>query len=227
MGSERLAASFVVAARWRGFRPAQTRDIAVQAVASYRESMRKPAETGVLEAWYSRITFDDVLALAGKDAAMVALVRKRVADAREQTHEHVLHKLTEPVRGLPRIVDQPPLLVHHKEVTERVLAAFFKRHRKTVPEERRLLFDRFTLVDAALKVVGVGSVGTRCYAVLFLGSPDDPMFLQVKEARRSVLEQFTGRARVKHNGQRVVVGQRLRQSCRSSRRLCCRDFPWC
>jgi uncharacterized protein (DUF2252 family) len=209
---KRLAASFVVAARWRGFRPAQARDIAVQAVASYRESMRKRAETGVLEAWYSRITFEDVLALAGKDAAMVAQVRKRVAEAHEQTHEHVLHKLTAPARGLPRIVDHPPLLFHRKDVTERVLAAFFKRYRETLPEERRILFDRFTVVDAALKVVGVGSVGTRCYVVLFLSSPDDPLFLQVKEARRSVLEQFTGRARVKHNGQRVVVGQRLMQS---------------
>lgn len=209
---KRLAASFVVAARWRGFRPAQARDIAVQVVTSYRASMRKRAEQGVLEAWYSRITFDDVLALAGKDATMVSQVKKRVAEAREQTHERVLHKLTAPVRGLPRIGDQPPLLFHRKDVTERILAAFFKRYRATLPEERRILFDRFTVVDAALKVVGVGSVGTRCYVVLFLAAPDDPLFLQVKEARRSVLEQFTRRARVKHNGQRVVVGQRLMQS---------------
>jgi uncharacterized protein (DUF2252 family) len=209
---KRLAASFVVAARWRGFRGAQARSIAVQAVASYRESMLKRAGTGVLEGWYSRITFDDVLALAGKDAAMIAQVRKRVAEAHEQTHEHVVHKLTSPVRGVPRIVDQPPLLFHRKDVTDRVLAAFFKRYRDTLPEERRILFDRFKLIDAALKVVGVGSVGTRCYVVLFLAAPDDPLFLQVKEARRSVLEQFTGRARVKHNGQRVVVGQRLMQS---------------
>lgn len=209
---KRLAASFVVAARWRGFRPAQARGIAVQAVASYRASMRKRAGTGVLEGWYSRITFDDVLALVGKDAALIARVKKRVAEAHEQTQEHVAHKLTSPVRGVPRLIDQPPLLFHRKEVTERMLAAFFKRYRDTLPEERRILFDRFKGVDAAMKVVGVGSVGTRCYVALFLAAPDDPLFLQVKEARRSVLEQFTRRARVKHNGQRVVVGQRLMQS---------------
>ena len=209
---KRLAASFVVAARWRGFRRAQAREIAVQAVTSYRESMRKRVGTGVLEGWYSRITFDDVLALVGKDATLMARVRKRLAEAHEQTQEHVLQKLTSPVRSLPRIIDRHPLLFHPKDVTERVIAAFFKRYRKTLPEERRILFDRFKLVDAAIKVVGVGSVGTRCYVVLFLAAPDDPLFLQVKEARRSVLEQFTRRARVAHNGQRVVVGQRLMQS---------------
>ena len=209
---KRLTASFVVAARWRGFRRAQARDIAVQVVTSYRESMHERAGTGVLEGWYSRITFADVLALAGKNAALLARVKKRVAEAHEQTQEHVLQKLTSPVRGVPRLVDQPPLLSHHKWLTESVMAAFFKRYRGTLPEERRILFDRFTLVDVAHKVVGVGSVGTRCYVALFLAAPDDPLFLQIKEARRSVLEQFTGRARVRHNGQRVVVGQRLMQS---------------
>ena len=209
---KRLAASFVVAARWRGFRASQAREIAVTAVTSYRESMHKRLGTGVLEGWYSRITLDDVLALAGRDAALIGRVRKRVAEAHEQTQEHVLQKLTSPVRGVPRLVDQPPLLSHHKWLTEGVMAAFFKRYRDTLPEERRILFDRFTLVDVAHKVVGVGSVGTRCYVALFLAAPDDPLFLQVKEARRSVLEQFTGRARVRHNGQRVVVGQRLMQS---------------
>jgi uncharacterized protein (DUF2252 family) len=208
---KRLAASFVVAARWRGFRPAQAREIAVEAVASYRESMRSRAETGVLEAWYSRITFEDVLAMAGKDAALIGRLRKKVAQAHEQTHEHVLHKLTTPSRGLPRIVDQPPLLFHQRGAQKNV-AAFFKRYRETLPEERRVLFDRFEPIDVALKVVGVGSVGTRCWVVLLLAAPDDPLFLQVKEARRSVLEQFTHRKRVVHNGQRVVVGQRLMQS---------------
>jgi uncharacterized protein (DUF2252 family) len=183
---KRLAASFVVAARWRGFRRAQARDIAVQAVTSYRQSMQKRAGTGVLEGWYSRTALDDVLVLAGKDAALIGRLKKRVAEAREQTQEHVLHKITAPVRGLPRIVDHPPLLFHRKDLTERMIAAFFKRYRETLPEERRILFDRFTLVDGVMKVVGVGSVGTGCYVALFLAAPDDPLFLQVKEARRSV-----------------------------------------
>jgi uncharacterized protein (DUF2252 family) len=209
---KRLAASFVIAARWRDFRPAQAREIAVQAVASYRESMRKRAGTGVLEAWYSRITVQDILALAGKDAELIGRVKQRIAEAAKGTHEHVFNKLTSPTKGLPRIVDQPPLLFHAGLAPKREIAPFFNRYRKTLAEERRMLFDRFKFVDGALKVVGVGSVGTRCFVGLFLAAPDDPLFLQVKEARPSVLEHYAGGARVKHNGQRIVVGQRLMQS---------------
>jgi uncharacterized protein (DUF2252 family) len=209
---KRLAASFVIAARWRGFRPGQAREMAVQAVASYRESMRKRAGTGFLEAWYSRITFQDVLELAGKDAELISRVKKRTSEASKSTQEHVLQKLTTPSRGLPRIVDQPPLLYHADLFNEREVAVFFKKYRETLAEERRILFDRLKFVDGALKVVGVGSVGTRCFVGLFLAAPDDPLFLQVKEARPSVLERYAGGARVKHNGQRVVIGQRLMQS---------------
>jgi uncharacterized protein (DUF2252 family) len=93
-----------------------------------------------------------------------------------------------------------------------VIAKFFEQYRETLAEERRMLFDRFKLVDVALKVVGVGSVGTRCFVALLLAAPDDPLFLQVKQARPSVLEHYTGHPPVPHNGQRVVVGQRLIQS---------------
>ena len=213
----RLAASFVIAARWRGFRRNQAREMAVQAVSAYRESMRRRAGTGVLEAWYSRITLDDVLAMAGKNAELIGrakYLKKRIAEARRQTHEHVFQKITAPVRSLPRIVDEAPLLYHVDKsvVNERFLAAFFKEYRETLAEERRMLFDRFKVVDVAMKVVGVGSVGTRCWVVLLLAAPDDPLFLQIKEARPSVLERYTGHAPVPHNGQRVVVGQRLMQS---------------
>ena len=214
---KRLAASFVIAARWRGFRRSQAREMAVQVVASYRESMRRRAGTGVLEGWYSRITLEDVVALAGKNAELIGRARyfkKRIAEARRQTNEHVFQKITAPVRSLPRIIDQPPLLYHVDKsvLNERFLAAFFKEYRETLAEERRMLFDRFKVIDVAMKVVGVGSVGTRCFVVLLLAAPDDPLFLQVKEARPSVLERYTGHAPVPHNGQRVVVGQRLMQS---------------
>jgi len=210
---KRLAASFVIAAQWRGFRRDQARDMAVTAVSSYRESMRARAPTGVLEAWYSKVTMDDALAIAGKEVVS-GRVKKKVAEARGQTSEQVFHKLTTPARGLPRIVDQPPLIYHYgtRIVNQRAVAAFLERYRKTLPEERRMLFDRFQFVDAALKVVGVGSVGTRCFVVLLLAAPDDPLFLQVKEARPSVLQRYTGHPPVTHNGQRVVVGQRLMQS---------------
>lgn len=156
---------------------------------------------------------DDALAIAGKEVVS-GRVKKKVAEARGQTSEQVFHKLTTPARGLPRIVDQPPLIYHYgtRIVNQRAVAAFLERYRKTLPEERRMLFDRFQFVDAALKVVGVGSVGTRCFVVLLLAAPDDPLFLQVKEARPSVLQRYTGHPPVTHNGQRVVVGQRLMQS---------------
>ena len=211
---KRLAASFVIAARWRGFRRGQARDMAVRAVAAYRESMGERAGKGVLEGWYSRITMDDVLALAGKNAELIGRIRKRIAEARKSTHEYVFQKITTPVRALPRIVNEAPLLYHVDKsiVSERVVEAFFKRYRATLAEERQMLFDRFKVVDVAIKVVGVGSVGTRCYVVLLLAAPDDPLFLQIKEARPSVLERYTGHAPVPHNGQRVVIGQRLMQS---------------
>jgi len=209
---KRLAASFVIAARWRGFKEDQAREIAVQTAAAYRESMRKRESTGVLEAWYSRITAADLQDLAGGSADLGKRVKKKVAEAQKSTHEHVFHKLTTPSRGLPRIVDQPPLLYHAGLFKERDVAAFFRQYRETLAEERRMLFDRFKFVDGALKVVGVGSVGTRCLVALFLAAPDDALFLQVKEACPSVLEPYTGTKKVAHDGQRVVVGQRLMQS---------------
>jgi len=208
---KRLAASFVVAARWRGFRAREARDAAVEAVSSYRESMRKRAEGSVLEAWYSSITVDDIVAAAGKDAEILGRIKKRISEATKATSEHVFQKITAPRKGLPHIIDQPPLLYHRREINDRVLATFFKHYRETLPEERRVLFDHYRAVDVALKVVGVGSVGTRCYVVLLLAAPDDALLLQVKEARRSVLQPYT-RQRVRHNGERVVIGQRLMQS---------------
>ena len=210
---KRLVASFVVAARWRGFRPAQAREVAVLAAAQYRESLRKRAGHGVLEAWYASLTVDDVRAI-DEDHDWRGRVKKAVADAHRQTHEHVFNKLTIPSKGLPRLVDQPPLIYHldKRDASKAVVADFLKEYRATLSEERRMLLDRFQMVDVAVKVVGVGSVGTRCYVVLLMAAPDDPLFLQVKEARASVLEPYAGQGRAAHNGERVVVGQRLMQA---------------
>jgi uncharacterized protein (DUF2252 family) len=211
---KRLAASFAVAARSRDFRPDQVREIAVESVAAYRKSMRERSRHHVLESWYSRITADDVLALLSHDPEALARSQKILAKGQRQTSEHVFEKLTTLRDGTPRIADQPPLLYHppDAETTDAVIETFFAAYRKTLPEERRLLFLRFSLADVALKVVGVGSVGTRCYIALFMADVDDPLFLQVKEARHSVLESYTGKGRVEHNGQRVVIGQRMMQS---------------
>jgi len=210
---KRLAASFVVAARWRGFKPGEAREIAVEAAASYRQSMRKRAGETILEGWYSKTTAQEVMKIAEKSTGSAARTKDRLAEARKRTSEQVFHKLTAKDRnGLSRIVDQPPLLYHHKDVSEKGVRAFFAGYRASLPEERRFLFDRFAFVDAAIKVVGVGSVGTFCYVALFLAAPDDPLFLQVKEAGPSVLEGSAGKKKSVHNGRRVVEGQRLIQS---------------
>ena len=211
---KRLAASYVVAARWRGFKEDEAREIAVGSVASYRRSMRERVGEGVLEGWYARLTIEDVAELAEQAGGdMSARIGRKMAEAHKQTHERVFQKLTAPGRGgLPRIADQPPLLYHTPETTPEVAAAFFTAYRGTLAEERRMLFDRFTYIDTAVKVVGVGSVGTRCMVSLFLADLDDPLFLQIKEAHPSVLERYAGQPKAAHNGQRVVVGQRLMQS---------------
>jgi uncharacterized protein (DUF2252 family) len=212
---KRLAASFVLAARWRGFSSKQAREITVESIAAYRKSMNERATKTVLDAWYSQTTIDDLFALAGGDADLRSRLKKRVAEAKKQTQEHVFNKITAPSKGLPRIVDQPPLLFHSDSRSlknERAIADFIKNYRNTLPDERRALFDRFKMVDFAIKVVGVGSVGTRCFVALFLAGQGDPLFLQVKEARSSVLEPYMGNVRVAHNGQRVVIGQRMMQA---------------
>ena len=210
---KRLATSFVIAARWRGLSDDQARSAAVESVASYRQSMRKRAGATLLESWYARMTMNDVMEMLGNDTVAVNRVKKRISEASRQTNEHVFHKLTSMNDGLPRIVDQPPLIYHvdSKVLDEGVISTFFKRYRETLAEERRMLFDRYQVIDVAVKVVGVGSVGTRCAIALLLASPDDPLFLQFKEARRSVLAPYT-RQRVANNGQRIVIGQRLMQS---------------
>jgi uncharacterized protein (DUF2252 family) len=210
---KRLAASFVIAARWRGFNADQARGTAVEVVSAYRQSMRDRAGDTVLEGWYSKITMPDVLAIIGKDAAVLQRLRKRISEAARHTNEQVLNKITSLSDGLPRIVDQPPLIYHvdSRELTKDVISGFFKHYRETLPEERRVLFDRYRFIDVAMKVVGVGSVGTRCAVALFLAAPEDALFLQFKEARRSVLAPYT-QQRVTHNGQRIVIGQRLMQS---------------
>jgi uncharacterized protein (DUF2252 family) len=217
---KRLATSFVIAARWRGFNADQARSAAVGSVKAYRESARQHAETNLLERWYARITIEDLVAVIGKDAELIGRIKKRQAEALRRTNEQVFHKITSTVDGVPRIVDEPPLVYHvdPKYVNAKAIRTIFKDYRETLAEERRILFDRYKVVDVVVKVVGVGSVGTRCAVALFLAGPEDALFLQFKEARRSVLAPYVRQHgsknghRIAHNGQRVVIGQRLMQS---------------
>jgi uncharacterized protein (DUF2252 family) len=212
---KRLAVSFVLAGRWLGFDGDDTRQPMRALLAAYRTAQAQFAEMSVLETWYAHITFDELLHDPSNDPKYVKRLKKAVDKARQNTSEHVFHGITTTVDGKPRIVDQPPLLYHADPSDfdmERDVLPFLVNYRSTLSHERQALFDRFQLVDGAYKVVGVGSVGTRCYIVLFAGNQDDHLFLQVKEARPSVLEGVAGPAPFKNNGERVVCGQRLMQS---------------
>lgn len=212
---KRLATSFVLAARWLGFDGDDSRSAVDALVAAYRTAQAEFASMSVLETWYAKIALEDVLRNAAADPKVLKRLRKTIRKAYHNTSEHVFHKITSVTNGQPRIVDQPPLL-YHPDPSEldhdRDIIPFLESYRASLARERQVLFDRYTLVDAAYKVVGVGSVGTRCYIALFAGDQDDHLFLQIKEVRPSVLEGRAGPSPFANNGERVVVGQRLMQS---------------
>ena len=212
---KRLATSFVLAARWLNFGTADARRAAGSAVAAYRTALARFAEMTVLETWYARVTMDEVFAEYAGDPKALKQLRRSVEQATHNTTEHVFHKIAAVEGGKPRIADHQPLLFHPDASEldlERDVRPFFERYRATLPPDREVLFNRFRVVDVAYKVVGVGSVGTRCFISLFCGDQDDHLFLQVKEARASVLEGLAGPSTFANNGERVVAGQRLMQS---------------
>jgi uncharacterized protein (DUF2252 family) len=215
---KRLAASLVVAGRDNGFDASDCRDAARASVASYRQRMAEFSEMGELEVWYSRVSEDEVRGLltearAGKKTAKK--FSKNVRKARGRDSLQALSKLTRVTGGRRIIDDDPPLLVRIPEGDElrAQVYAILESYKRTLQEDRRHLLDRFRFVDAARKVVGVGSVGTRAYVVLLEGrDQDDPLFLQVKEAGASVLEGHVASNTYEHHGHRVVAGQRLMQA---------------
>ncbi|WP_328746741.1 DUF2252 domain-containing protein [Streptomyces sp. NBC_00285] len=209
---KRLAASIVVAAGENGHSEAEAHRAAREATTAYRTSMRQLARMGELEVWYETVDADSLLPLvrSGRHRRRVASSLTR---ARRRTSLQALGKLTETVDGRHRIISDPPLLEPAGTLDTAGLRKLFSDYRSTLSEERRLLLDRYRFVDAARKVVGVGSVGTRCFIVLLSGrDADDPLFLQIKEARASVLEEHLPHGPYVHPGRRVVAGQRLLQA---------------
>ena len=213
---KRLSASFVLACRDRGFSAAFARDTVLSCVRSYRLAMAKFSRMRVLDVWYAHKDMEDLVDTI-QDKETGKRLRKRLAAARERdVLEHDFPKLAEVVGQFPTIKDAPPLIYHwrergHKKFTEGVEVAFAK-YRHTMQEDRRQLLDHFELRDIAIKVVGVGSVGTWCGILLLTAGDQDPLFLQVKEAGASVLEAYAGKSIYPNHGQRVVNGCRLMQS---------------
>jgi uncharacterized protein (DUF2252 family) len=211
---KRLGASLILAARDRGFSKTVAKQAAQAAAASYRERMSEFAEMKVLDAWYSKVSIDALREHFRNNQDMSARLSKKQKQARSQNSEAVIPKLTGVENGRRTIKDNPPVIYHFQEYVqnlEKGHARFLKEYKESLQTDRQELFERYRLQDAAIKVVGVGSVGTRCYLALFLAGDDDPLFLQVKEARRSVLESPRGKSRYTHQGLRVVEGQRLMQ----------------
>ncbi|MFF4744996.1 DUF2252 domain-containing protein [Streptomyces sp. NPDC001268] len=208
---KRLVASVAVAARDNGEPDAGARRAARAAAESYRLSLRRLSGLGELDVWYERIAAEDLVPLV-RDLER-ARIEAQLAKARRRTSLQALDKLTEVVGGRRRIVQDPPLLEAVAGLDAASVRKILSDYRSTLPEERRVLLDRYRFVEAARKVVGVGSVGTRCFVALMTGrDTEDPLFLQIKEAQRSVLEPHLPKSAYRHQGQRVVAGQRLLQA---------------
>jgi hypothetical protein len=232
-----MAASFTIAARNNGFTKADTKATTLEAAKAYREAMAGFAQMGTMAIWYARLDEDELMRgvrSAGAEATTTKKekkaakqaeksLRKGAAKARTRDSLQALSKLGELVDGQYRIVSQPPIVVPVRDVhatyglsadqIEQAIRDQFRAYRATLRDDQRQLLERFQVVDVARKVVGVGSVGTRAFIVLLQGrDQDDPLFLQVKEATRSVLEDHLPKSRYRQHGQRVVQGQRMMQA---------------
>jgi len=235
---KRMAASFTIAARNNGFAKADARSATLASVAAYRKAMAGFAAMGTMEIWYARLDEDELLQgmrsaaakskkaphksrKAAKRAEKVG--EKEIAKAHTHDSLQALSKLGELVDSRYRIVSQPPIVVPARDLgatyslpqdeIERAIREQLHAYRATLQDDRRHLLERFEVVDVARKVVGVGSVGTRDFIVLLQGRDQhDPLFLQVKEATASVLEDHLPRSRYEQHGERVVYGQRMMQA---------------
>ncbi|HEY7032410.1 MAG TPA: DUF2252 domain-containing protein [Thermomicrobiales bacterium] len=206
---KRLAASVVVAGRGNGLSDAECRDAAEACVRSYRQRVRQLAAMGFLDAWYSRLDAADAFARFDDNG----VAERAIAEAHRRTNPGTLPKLAEETGDGYRIADDAPLVTHHTQSLGNRLPAAWSVYQASLAADRRVLLARYRLVDVARKVVGVGSVGLRCFVALLLGNDDDdPLFLQIKEARASVLEPFLAKRPYGNHGKRVVSGQRIMQA---------------
>jgi uncharacterized protein (DUF2252 family) len=211
---KRLVASFVLAARSNGLSDRDGRDAAIACARSYRKQMRNFADMDVLDTWYARLDETDFLAMLPQYQKDV--LSKRIAKATARSSAELVYPKLVQVEGQQsHIREEPPTLFHPEEARTAeymdLVRMALAQYRNTLAEDRRVLFDRYRLVDMAVKVVGIGSVGTLCMVLLMMSIADHPFFLQIKEANASVLEAYAGRSAYAHHGERVVQGQRLMQ----------------
>ncbi len=212
---KRLAASFVVACRDNGLKDAMAKDVARTCVRTYRESMAEFSEMKTLELWYQGMWADDLLASIKSPEFRKRALKRLEQERSKSIAEDIFPKLVEHKGELPLIKDQLPTIFHHEDMPpgeiQQALRNVLAIYRASLPTAYQSLLDRYELRDAAMKVVGIGSVGTSCWVFLFMAGEDDPLFLQIKEARASVLEAYAGPSVFANHGQRVVHGYRMMQ----------------
>jgi uncharacterized protein (DUF2252 family) len=209
---KRLAVSFMLLAREKGYDRATSKDVTRTALRAYRNRLDEFASLSPLETWYTLID-SEILIRTAPDEATRRRREKFEKRARARTVESLIGRLVEEKGGRPQFLGQPPAIVRLEPggALERSFRAVLERYPASLPDDRRHLLSRYSLVDIAFKVVGVGSVGTRCAVALYVSEGGHKLVLQVKEARPSVLEPSTAKSPFAHEGQRVVVGQRLMQ----------------
>jgi len=212
---KRLAASFVVACRDNGLKESVAEECVLRSVRSYRESMAEFSQMKTLELWYYAMDPEALLASTADPDIRERIVDRLQKEKSKSIAEDIFPKLAEKNGHNPVIKDQLPTIFHaegHRPGdVQRPVTDAFNLYRSTIPHAYQSLLDRYRMCDAAIKVVGIGSVGTLCWVILFMAGAGDPLFLQVKEARRSVLEPYAGASTFKNHGQRVVDGYRLMQ----------------
>ena len=210
---KRLVASFMLACREKNFSEQDSHDITMEVASTYQQKVREYSEMNFLELWYTKFTVADIRKMS-PSKELQDRVTKVLQKAEAQSHEQVLYKITASTIAGHEISDKLPLIYHPFDMKEsmEMIKHFMEQYKTTLQPDRRLLLDQYRVVDVALKVVGVGSVGTRCFVVLMMNDNDEPIFVQVKEARQSVLEPYTQPSIYGHQGERIVQGQRIMQA---------------
>ncbi len=213
---KRLAVSYVLACRDNGLKAKYAEEATMALARSYRDKMVEYSRLSILDIWYAHLDFKDVIEKTS-DEELRKHHRETLKKAEKRTVDNwYFPKLTQQFDGRFLIKDNPPTVFHSKEQSQKAhiekVKEAFGRYKETLQEDKQRLFDRYQFADMAVKVVGVGSVGTRCSVALFLAPDNEPLLLQVKEARASVLEPYAGKSQYDNHGRRVVAGQRIAQS---------------
>jgi uncharacterized protein (DUF2252 family) len=212
---KRLAVSFAVATRDINLSDHHAEAAAIECVRAYRERLREFSKMSPLDIWYDRLDAEKIIEMA-PNSRIREIRENLVSKAKVRIGDYLYPKISEEVAGRRRLIDQPPALFHISKEEEPEHDTLFhealEQYRLSLPDERRILFDRYSLEDVVVKAVGIGSVGTACFVGLFFSAENHPLLLQFKQACPSVLEPFAGKSLYENQGQRVVVGQRLMQS---------------